>query len=151
MKKLSITDLQLMGACRSGLRVFRQIHGDYLDLDSLDAYQAVAMAVRSPIYYNWLRKKGILPVLDVTGCDLSHRDLSGAEFGGAVFSKADLTGSDLSRSRLLGAKLDGAKLVGTNFTGALLIGADLRGAVTTGAIFKRAVLTDVLYDGVLEQ
>lgn len=102
---------------------------------------------------------------DLTGADLSDRDLVGydftnayldrtkftraklakailrhAEAAGADFSDADLRRGVLSRANLEGSTFARADLVATNFTGANLYGVDLSSADLRGA-------TGILLDG----
>jgi len=70
--------------------------------------------------------------LDLSGVDLSGRDLRSARLMGADLRGANLSGCDLRQARLTNAKLTGADLRnadarGATFHHANLTGADLRG------------------------
>ncbi len=56
----------------------------------------------------------------------------------------DLSGADLSRKQLVNADLQAANLVGANLTGTNLSGAKLGGANLTGATLDRTNLTQAV-------
>ena len=66
--------------------------------------------------------------VDISGKDLSHKDLTGANLKGADLTKADLTGANLIRADLTKADLTGANLMRANLNGADLTFANLKGA-----------------------
>jgi len=104
---------------------------------------------------------------DLTGVDLSHKNLPGANLSGANLSGVDLRWTDLTGADLSGANLTGAHLTWTDLTGAdltdanlsgaklgladirgaNLTGADLRGANLENANLTGANLTDANLDG----
>lgn len=91
--------------------------------------------------------KNIANLLDENscyGCDLSGVDLSGKNLDGA-----DLEGANLSNSVLQGADLEGANLKGTNLSGADLRGADLSEADLYKAVLRDADLTDAKLENTL--
>ena len=66
--------------------------------------------------------------VDISGKDLSHRDLTGADLSKANLSQADLTGANLIRADLTKADLTEANLIRANLNGADLTFANLKGA-----------------------
>jgi hypothetical protein len=82
---------------------------------------------------------------DLSGRNLSNRDLRnfkfiGTQLNGCDMSYAKLNGAKLPDARLCGANLTGAKLCGAQLPDANLNGADLRRADLNGAYLQRADL-----------
>jgi uncharacterized protein YjbI with pentapeptide repeats len=80
--------------------------------------------------YNPADLKTLLATNKCIGCDLSGANLSRKQLVNADLQAANLVGANLSRANLTGAKLGGANLTGsnltkTNFTGAVLQAASL--------------------------
>ncbi|MFH0781300.1 MAG: pentapeptide repeat-containing protein [Pseudomonadota bacterium] len=97
------------------------------------------------------KKENLKRLLDKNkcyGCDLSGLDLSGKNLDSADLEKADLTGCNLEKADLEKANLKGALLVKANlrkarlknadFYKADLAGADLTGAKVKGTMFDNA-------------
>jgi uncharacterized protein YjbI with pentapeptide repeats len=89
---------------------------------------------------------------DLTGIDLSKRNLAGFYLSrktltDAVLNGANLRGANLSRADLGGAELNGAHLEGAQLDGANLSEAILGAANLAGAILVRANLTDAELGG----
>ncbi len=85
-------------------------------------------------------------------CDLSGLDLSGKNLGKADLEGANLTGSNLEKSDLGGAILKGAILVDanlkkTNLSGADLYKADFTGADLTDSDMKDAKIEETTFTG----
>ena len=95
--------------------------------------------------------------LNLTGQDLSHRDLTGYCYDFANLTGANLTGATLDHTSFRYATLDGATLRGVDataadFTGATLVDADLTSADLTDTLFRWADLTRTkLTDAVLDR
>ncbi len=79
---------------------------------------------------------------NLRGAAIQEADLDGVDLRGADLSQADLTGSDLSHGNLHGVIATEAVMAGVDLSNADLSGADLRGAVLT-----RADLTSVDLSG----
>lgn len=80
---------------------------------------------------------------DLSGADLSRRNVGRRSLSGADLQGVDLSGADLSSSYLYGADLNGADLSNAGLrevelNGANLSSADLRGADLSGADLSRA-------------
>lgn len=96
----------------------------------------------------WLLESGqpeLLPLLDLTGVDLSNLDLRGVDFSGAWLERADFRNANLSRAVFTGAVLAHADFgravaIGTDFTGANLGEADLDSARLDRANLAGAIL-----------
>ncbi len=103
-----------------------------------------------------------VPVVSLTGADLSGAALSRIDLGGADLAAVDLTGADLRGADLMGADLDQANLRGVDLNGAMLDytqldGADLRcagknqnctdltNADLSGADFTQANLSGAIF------
>ena len=82
-------------------------------------------------------------------CDLSGLDLSGKNLKRADLEKANLSGANLEKADLKGANLKGAILVGTNLKKANLKDADLYKSNLTGADLTGAKQKNVSFDGAL--
>ncbi|NOR23532.1 MAG: hypothetical protein GQ542_03935 [Desulforhopalus sp.] len=81
------------------------------------------------------------------GCDLSGLDLSGKNLKGADLERADLSGCNLENVKLDRANLKGALLQHVNLRNASLKGADLYRADLTGADLTNAVVKGAMFDG----
>jgi Pentapeptide repeats (8 copies) len=81
--------------------------------------------------------KTLLATSKCVGCDLSGADLS----------RKQLVNADLQAANLVGANLTGANLTGAKLGGANLTGAKLGGANLTGAVLQAASLIDVNFAG----
>jgi uncharacterized protein YjbI with pentapeptide repeats len=77
---------------------------------------------------------------DLSGINLSGRDLTGFQLARKNLAQADLRGAHLARANLVGARLRGANLAGADLRGARLIAADLRTAELSGAHLDGALL-----------
>ena len=72
--------------------------------------------------------RAVFAFCDLSGLDLSGRNLADADFTGAILEEANLAGTRLDSGSFFGADLRR-----TNMTGASLRRADLRGACLRGA------------------
>lgn len=104
-----------------------------------------ACAARAEV--EWLLDHGRrkLPMIDLTGVDLSNLDLRHVDFSDAWLESADFSGSNLSysnfsRAVLAHARFAGAVAIRANFTGANLGGADLDRAVFDQSDMTHAIL-----------
>jgi uncharacterized protein YjbI with pentapeptide repeats len=79
---------------------------------------------------------------DLSGLDLSGRNLCDADFTGAVLADCKLTGARLDNANLFGADLQNANLAEASLRRADLRGACLRGADLTGADLFEADLRE---------
>jgi len=79
-------------------------------------------------------------------CDLSGMDLSNKNLNGADLEKSDLTSCNLEKSKLKGANLKGALLVQANLRGTNLIKADFYRADLTDADLTGAIIEKTLFD-----
>jgi len=80
------------------------------------------------------------------GCDLSGMDLSKRNLDGADLEKADLTGCNLEKTNLQRANLKGAILIRANLRGANLKKADFYRADLTDADLAGANIENSLFD-----
>lgn len=87
--------------------------------------------------------------MDVSGKDLSRRDLSESFLRGANLSGADLSQTDLRAADLNGANLSNTDLRKADLRDAGLIGADLRDADLSKAVMSNANLTEAELGGVI--
>ena len=78
---------------------------------------------------------------NLRGAAIQEADLDGVDLRGADLSQADLTGSDLSHGDLHGVIAFEAVLAGVDLSNANLSGTDLRGAVLIGADLTSADLS----------
>jgi len=100
--------------------------------------------------WNTWKRDNKSEMIDLSGIDLSERNLSGVDLSNVNLSKADLTEVDLSEANLSGsnlakvdlpeADLNNANLVGTNLTDADLCRADLSNANLSDANLNKASL-----------
>ncbi len=81
------------------------------------------------------------------GCDLSGLDLSGKNLDSADLEKADLTGCNLEKADLENANLKGALLVKANLRKARLKNADFYRADLSGATMTEAKVEGTMLDG----
>jgi uncharacterized protein YjbI with pentapeptide repeats len=79
-------------------------------------------------------------------CDLSGMDLSNRNLGGADLEKSNLTGANLEKADLRGANLKGVLLIQANLRGANLKKADFYRADLTGADLTGAHTENTLFD-----
>src|SRR6201994_1481244 len=79
---------------------------------------------------------------DLSGLDLSGRNLADADFTGAVLEETNLAGARLDSSSFFGADLRRANLAGASLRRADLRGASLRGANLIGADLYEADLRE---------
>ena len=70
---------------------------------------------------------------NLRGAAIKEADLNGVDLRGADLTEADLTGSDLSQANLHGVIASAAVLSGADLSNTDLSGADLRGAVLSGS------------------
>ncbi len=88
----------------------------------------------SELVAEWDRRQNLIQTIsmnnDLTGIDLSGRNLDGIY----------LRGKKLNGANLVGVSLRGADLTNAEFRDALLIGADLSGAILAGTCFRGAVM-----------
>jgi uncharacterized protein YjbI with pentapeptide repeats len=113
---------------------------------------ALAMLQQATITPEQISKTDVkganLRLLDLTGIDLSEREMSYTDF-----SNCQLTGANLSRAKVPSGKFSGAALQAINFSAADLTGADfvnasLSGANLAGAKLMRANLQQAQLNGV---
>jgi uncharacterized protein YjbI with pentapeptide repeats len=102
---------------------------------------AIAIAILVPTSMNVDRCARLGQDADLSGCNLSDRDLASEDLRGADLSDADLSGTDLRRAELTGADLSGASLRRTNVSDARLGNADLSDADLREANLDSTVLT----------
>lgn len=86
---------------------------------------------------------------DLTGVDLTNKNLAGVDLEGADLTGSRLAGADLEKANLKGAVLIGADLKDANLEGADLYKANLSKADLTGAELKDALLDDVQVSGTI--
>lgn len=79
-------------------------------------------------------------------CDLSGMDLSNRNLAGVDLEKSDLTGCSLEKADLKKANLKGVLLIRANLRGANLTNADLYRADLSDADLTGANITDTLFD-----
>ena len=103
---------------------------------------AIAIAILVPASMNVDRCARLGQNSDLSGCNLSDRDLAGEDLVGADLSDADLSGTDLRRAELTGADLSGADLRNTNVSDARLGAADLTSADLRDANLDSTILTN---------
>jgi hypothetical protein len=84
---------------------------------------------------------------DLSGADLSERNLKGAHLNEADLSKAKLHRTNCWLANLTGAILIEANLWLTDLTGAILIRANLTGAHLSGVDLTTANLTEAILSG----
>lgn len=101
----------------------------------------------------WLLDKGHrkMPMIDLTGVDLSNLDLRHVDFSGAWLESANFTGSNLSYANFAGAVLahanfTGAVAIRANFTAANLGAANLERAVFDQSDLSHAILMRTRFD-----
>ncbi len=85
---------------------------------------------------------------DLTGVDLSGKDLDKVDLEGANLTGSNLEGVDLRKANLKATILVGANLRNAKLEGADLYKADMRGADLTGADLEKVKMDDVLISGV---
>lgn len=94
----------------------------------------------------WTAKPGgaraVFAWADLSGLDLSDRNLCDADFTGALLSGANLSNARLDRANLFGAEMQEANLTGASLRRCDLRGASLRGANLTGADLFEADLRE---------
>jgi uncharacterized protein YjbI with pentapeptide repeats len=78
-------------------------------------------------------RKASLSMVNLRGAQISEADLDEADLRGADLREADLRGADLSRANLHGAVAAAANLSGVDLSEADMSGADLRGGDFSGA------------------
>ena len=106
------------------------------DLDDFMSEEALA-----PIFeeYPW---RGDMSLLDLTGADLSDRDLRRTNFSQAILSGANFSGSDLQRSVFFYTGFNGADLSQTDLTETIMIAPDFGfGNPLIGVNFSGADMT----------
>ena len=95
----------------------------------------------APIFeeYPW---RGDMSLLDLTGADLSERDLRRTNFSQSILSGANFSGSDLQRSVFFYTGFNGADLSQTDLTETIMIAPDFGfGNPLTGVNFSGADMT----------
>lgn len=90
--------------------------------------------------------------VDLTGVDLSYKNLATAVFRNSILNKASferafLLNSDFAGAVMAGANLSGAQAIEANFDGAVMTGADLTDACLYKSTFRRARLSRATLDG----
>jgi hypothetical protein len=99
----------------------------------------IAQLMKGATAWNAWRDKNPTPP-DLSGANLSGKDLIGAELWQANLSGADLSHAEIMNSNLWRACLSGANLTKANLSGTLLGQADLSRANFTGAVLREANL-----------
>jgi len=112
-----------------------------LNISSPDIDDFMSEEALAPIFeeYPW---RGDMSLLDLTGADLSERDLRRTNFSQSILSGADFSGSDLQRSVFFYTGFNGANLSQTDLTETIMIAPDFGfGNPLTGVNFSGADLT----------
>jgi uncharacterized protein YjbI with pentapeptide repeats len=131
-------------ACGEGLDFYDEIADDDGNLTvEWSPLAALWLAWAAPAFSRWLRKYGLIPRAELSGCDLSGMDLSGADLGDANLEATDLSGANLYEVSLESADLYRADLRNANLSYASLVGANLRYAMIGGALLHGAELDQV--------
>lgn len=130
-------------ACGEGLDFYDEIADDDGNLTvEWSPLAALWLAWAAPAFSRWLRKYGLIPRAELSGCDLSGMDLSGADLGDANLEATDLSGANLYEVSLESADLYRADLRDANLSYASLVGANLRHVMLGGAHLTGAALND---------
>src|ERR1700760_1475150 len=110
----------------------------------LSQKEASAAAARHEFLYSGRGggARGSFFFCDLSGLDLSGRNLADADFTGAVLEETNLAGARLDSSSFFGADLRRANLAGASLRRADLRGASLRGANLIGADLYEADLRE---------
>src|ERR1700689_2344079 len=106
--------------------------------------QAAAAAARHEMLYAGRMggARAVFAFCDLSGLDLSFRNLADADFTGAVLEEANLEGARLDSASFFGADLRRANLAGASLRRADMRGASLRGANLIGADLYEADLRE---------
>lgn len=84
---------------------------------------------------------------DLTGADISGKNLKGADLERIILTNAKLSGVDFREANLKGAVFQGADLRDADFREADLYRADFSGADLTGARFEEALIDSADFTG----
>ena len=110
----------------------------------LNQKQAAAAAARHEMLYAGRvgGARAVFAFCDLSGLDLSGRNLADADFTGAILEETNLAGARLETTSFFGADLRRANLAGACLRRADLRGASLRGANLIGADLYEADLRE---------
>jgi hypothetical protein len=116
MLKLTVEQLEEAGGCDEGIKAFRDMFGDGVEVDWTPEKQIEIL--KSPLgkHLGWAFESKLIPLWSM--------------------ARARLDGANLDGARLDGANLDGARLVGANLVGANLDGANLDGAYVGETLYQ---------------
>src|SRR5215470_5604203 len=115
-----------------------------LSCTKLSEKQVAAAAARHELLYSGRvgGARAVFAFCDLSGLDLSGRNLADADFTGAILEEANLSGAKLDSASFFGSDLRRVNLSGASMRRADMRGACLRGANLIGADLYEADLRE---------
>src|SRR5690348_2336648 len=115
-----------------------------INYTKLTEKQVRAAAARHELLYSGRvgGARAVFACCDLSGLDLSGRNLSDADFTGAYLEETNLAGAKLDSASFFGASLKRANLAGASLRRADMRGTSLRGANLIGADLYEADLRE---------
>src|SRR5262245_60923790 len=115
-----------------------------LSCTKLSEKEVAAAAARHELLYSGRTggARAVFAFCDLSGLDLSGRNLADADFTGAFLEETNLAGARLDSASFFGASLQRANLTGASLRRADLRGSSLRGANLFGADLYEADLRE---------
>ena len=115
-----------------------------LSCTKLTEKQVAAAAARHELLYSGRvgGARAVFAFCDLSGLDLSGRNLADADFTGAYLEETNLAGAKLDSASFFGASLQRANLSGASLRRADMRGTSLRGAKLIGADMYEADLRE---------
>ena len=115
-----------------------------LSCTKLSEKQVAAAAARHELLYSGRvgGARAVFAFCDLSGLDLSSRNLADADFTGAYLEETNLAGARLDAASFFGASLKRANLAGASLRRADMRGTSLRGANLIGADLYEADLRE---------